>query len=170
MFKLTLLRQCVQSVAKQSNNLKLNPIYLSTSAARCYDKDVVTRSFETYEKKYFFDLKQKDSGERYIKLSELFKGKRFSLMMNSDVVDQLMNELEKEGEVGQSLECTSKDGKTYSIDRSSNDRGEFVTIKEQMIDGGKRFQIIVPSDKLTNLVDIYKSDMKQHLSKKDNTE
>ena len=73
MFKLTLLRQCVQSVAKQSNNLKLNPIYLSTSAARCYDKDVVTRSFETYEKKYFFDLKQKDSGERYIKLSEVFK-------------------------------------------------------------------------------------------------
>ena len=38
-------------------------------------------------------------------------------MLNSDVVDQLMNELEKEGEVGQSLECTSKDGKTYSIDR-----------------------------------------------------
>jgi len=162
MFKLNFLRQCVQNVGKQSNVFKLNPVYLSTSAAKYdYDKDIAGKSFSTDGKKFFVDVKENLDGERYLKLSELSRGRRFTTRIDSVAVEELMKRLEKE----KNFELDGAKGKKYIVSRLSNNFGGYVEIKEQNPGPeGRYFSFKISQEDLTTFLDTYES-LKSNLQK-----
>jgi hypothetical protein len=119
----------------------------SCSPISLYDREIRSESFTTLNKKFHIDVKESDDLVRYIKISELTKGKRFTLQIAPEDIDEVLALLNSDEHSG-NFEGKNKD---YSFSREENSFGKFISLVETSKEG-KSYRLAIPDESVRQLV------------------
>nr|ALS04732.1 transcriptional activator protein pur-alpha [Pseudodiaptomus poplesia] len=132
---------------------------LHVTQIKLYDKDIQSSSFFTQNKKYFMDVKESAKG-KYLKISELSRGKRFTLMVDGSDVAKFQSSLEESSLRGFS-NFTTKNNIEYVLEKRENTGGEFFQCLEKHPDG-KIHRLIIAGESLGSVQNILNEFSKDH--------
>lgn len=108
-----------------------------------FDQDVESVSLFSRSKKYFVDVKQNEGGKNYLKISELSKGSRFTLMVQAQDVAQFCSAFVTCQEASTEFVGSSKI--QYTFERRQNAGGQYVHLVETHPDG-RVHRISIPDE------------------------
>jgi len=139
--------------------LPCQAVGLSTTLANLYlGKEIRSEKFVSFSKKFFLDVKEKDGGERFLKVSELHKGRRYTIHISSDSLDQILQGFED----GSNHHTVTGEDKSYIIQGMQNESGSFTNLIEKTLEG-KQYRVAIPQEALAQFLSTLRRTLKPFL-------
>jgi len=128
--------------------LPCHAVGLSTTWANLYyDKEIRSEKFLSFGKQFFLDVKEKDGGERFLKVSEVHKGRRYTIHISSASLDEILEGFEKSS----NHHSVTGEDKSYVIQSVQNRNGSYTNLIEKTHEG-KKFQVAIPEEALAQFL------------------
>ena len=143
----------------------------SLSSQTFYDKEIGSTNFFSYNKKYYVDVRvRSDDQTKYLKISELSKGRRSTVMIEKEDVEEFVKVLINVDGGGVTESCIPSMGPnkthSYHITMESNKTGPFIKVKEDH--GDKSYSCILSKEVVPTLVSAVQDLNSVHLKSKTN--
>jgi len=146
-----LLNLCRASFVCQRVRTPLLPcqaVGLSTTLANLdHAKEIRSEKFLSFSKRFFLDVKEKDGGERFLKVSEVHKGRRYTIHISSSSLDQILQGFED----GSNHHTVTGEDKSYIIQGVQNESGSYTNLIEKTLEG-KQYRVAIPEEALAQFL------------------
>ena len=128
---------------------------LATSALLAHDREIFAKKIIGVNKSYFISLKDPDSGGRYFKLTEQFKGRKSTMFVPLSGAETFLEHVASAGKGETTVELEKQ---VYTFEKVGSNEGEGFSIKVRKIkeDGGSSLIFLVDKS-LPTIVDLMKN-------------
>lgn len=129
---------------------------ITTTQQLLLDKEIQSAKFFTNYKKFFVDVKEQSDGERYLKIKEVTKDKRFTVHLPKDCVKALISNLELGcSPVNGIVALPSTQTRTYTMNYlriRGPESGVYIRITEKATEDGETYAVNIPEESLPSFI------------------